>query len=99
MGVFRKKTVAGMDGIHVRDLGGADDAVNAQITFRGRGFADANGLVGHLHVHGIGIHLRINGHGADVQFFASADDPDGDFAAVGDQDFFKHGLSVKDKQD
>jgi len=48
-----------------------------------------------LNVHGIGIRLRINGDGTDVQFFASADDPNGDFTAIGDQDFFEHGLSVK----
>ena len=95
MRVLRKKTVAGMNRVHVRDFRRADDAVNAQITFRRRRFADANGFVGQLHVHGIGIRLRINGHGADVQFLAGADDPNGDFAAIGDQNFFKHGLSVK----
>ena len=46
MGVFRKKTVAGMDGVHVGDFRRADDAVNAQVTFAGWGFADADGLVG-----------------------------------------------------
>jgi hypothetical protein len=46
-------------------------------------------------VHGIGVHLRIDRDGADVQFFAGADDADGDFPAIGDQNFFKHGLSVK----
>ena len=51
-----------------------------------------------LDVHGIGVHLRINRHGADVQFLAGADDADGNFSAIGDQNFFKHGLSVKCKQ-
>ena len=37
--------------------GGAYDAINAEIAFVGRSFADANGLVGQLHVHGIGIGL------------------------------------------
>ena len=95
MRIFRKKTVAGMNRVHIRDLRCADDAVNAQITFRRRRFANANGLIGQLHVHGIGIRFRINGHRADVQFFASADDPNGYLAAIGDQNFFKHGLSVK----
>jgi len=84
-----------MNGVDVGHFGGADDAVNPQITVRCRSLADANGLVGQLNVHGIGVRLRINGDGADVQFLASADDPNGDFTAIGDQDFFKHGLSVK----
>ena len=46
-----------------------------------------------LDVHGICVHLRINRHRANVQLFAGADDADRDLPAVGDQNFFKHGLS------
>ena len=45
-----------------------------------------------LDVHGIGIRFRINRDRADIQFLAGADDADGDFSAIGDQNFFKHGL-------
>jgi hypothetical protein len=55
------------------------------------GFADANGLIGQLHVHAVGIRLGINRYGADIQFFAGANDAHRDLAAVGYQDFFKHG--------
>ena len=89
--VLGKKSVAGMDGIHVGDLCCADDAVNAQITFRRRRLADANRLVRHLHVHRVGVRFRINRHGADVQLLAGANDPNRDFTAIGDQNFFKHG--------
>src|SRR5262245_5243613 len=42
MGVLGKKPVAGVNGVNVRDLGGTDDAVDAEVAFvRGR-FADAN---------------------------------------------------------
>ena len=95
MGVLGKKTVAGMDGVDVGDFRRADDAVDAEVAFVAGGFADADGFVGQLDVHGIGVRLRINRDGADVQFLAGADDADGDFSAVGDQNFFKHGLSVK----
>ena len=80
-----------MNGIHVGDFRRADDAVNAQIAFGGGRLADANGLVGHLDVHGIGVDFRIDRDGADIQFLAGADDADGDFSAIGDQNFFKHG--------
>jgi hypothetical protein len=42
-------------------------------------------------VHGIDIGLRVNGDGFDIEFFAGADDAEGDFTTVGDEDFFKHG--------
>jgi len=67
-----------MNRVHVRDFRRADDAVNPQITVRRGGLADANGFIGQLNVHGIGVRFRINGDGADVQFFAGADDPNGD---------------------
>jgi hypothetical protein len=40
------------------------------------------------------VHFGEHGHRADAQLAAGADDADGDFAAVGDQDFFEHGLSI-----
>ncbi len=90
-----KEAVAGMDGIHVGDFGGADDAVNAQVAFAAGAFADADGFVGQLDVHGVGVRLGIDGDGADVEFLAGADDADGNFPAVGYQNFFKHAVSGK----
>ena len=92
MGVLRQEPVAGVDGIHVGDLRGADDAVDPQVALAGGRFADADGFVGHLHVHRVGVRLGIDRHRADVQFLAGADDADGDFAAVGYQDFLKHAV-------
>ena len=90
MRVLRKETVAGMDGVHVGDFRRADDAVDAQIAFVGGGFADADGFIGELDVHGVAVRLGINGHRADIQFLAGANDAHGDFSAVGYQNFFEH---------
>jgi hypothetical protein len=76
-----------MDGVDIGNFGGADDAVDAQVAFAAGGLADADGFVGHLDVHGIGVHLRIDRDRADVQLLAGADDADGDFAAIGNQNF------------
>jgi hypothetical protein len=97
MGVFGKKSIAGMDRVHIRDFRRADNTINAKITFTGRSFADADGFVRELDVHGVGVGFRINRDGADVQFFAGADDPNGNFAAIGYQNFLKHG-SETDKR-
>ncbi len=97
MRVLGQKTVTRMNRIHIRDFSRADDPVNAQVTFRRRRAADANGFIGHLHVHRVGIHFGINGHRPDIQFLAGANNPNGDFTAIGDQNFLKHGFSVKVK--
>ncbi len=92
MGVLGQEPVAGVDGIDIRDLGRADDAVNAQVTLVAGGLADTDRFIRKLHVHRVGIHVRIDRHRADVQLLASADDADGNFSAIGYQDFFKHGI-------
>ena len=90
VGVLRQEPVAAVDGIDIGDFRGADDAVDAQVTIVAGRFADANGLVRQLHVHGIGVRFGIDGHRPDVQFFAGADDANGDFASIRYQNFLKH---------
>jgi hypothetical protein len=41
-------------------------------------------------MHGIGIGGGMNGNGANAHFAASAMDTKRNFAAIGNQDFFKH---------
>ena len=94
VGVLGEEAVAGVNGVDVGDLGCADDAVDAQVTFVAGGAADADRLVGHLCVHGIRIRLRVHGHGSDVEFLAGADDTNGDLPAVGYQYFFKHAVEL-----
>ena len=53
--------------------------------------ADADGLIGELDVHGVDVRLGIDGDGFDIEFLAGADDAEGDFTAVGDEDFAEHG--------
>ena len=48
--IFSQKSVTGMDGIDVCDLGRTDDPINFQITFASGCGADANRLVGELHM-------------------------------------------------
>ena len=40
------------------------------------------------------VGLGIDGDGLDPEFFAGSDDPEGDFAAIGDEDFLEHCLTV-----
>ena len=51
---------------------------------------DADCLVGEQYVLGIEIGGRVHRDGLDVQFTASAQDPQRDLASIGDDDFFDH---------
>ena len=101
-GVFRKEAVAGVDGIRAGDLGSGDDAVDLKVGLLAGGGADADGFVGELDVHGIDVGLGVDGDGFDIQLAAGADDAEGDFAAIGDQDAFEHeedlGLGIVDRR-
>ena len=91
--VLGEKSVAGMDRIHVADFRRAHDAVDLQITIGARRRADADRFVGQLDVQRIDIRLGINRQRPDAEFLAGADDAQGDFAAVCDQDFLEHCLT------
>jgi len=54
---------------------------------------DQNGLIGHFDVERVAIGLRIDGNRLDPHAAGSLDDPAGDFAAIGDQNSFEHGLA------
>ena len=90
VGVLRQKTVAGMDGLDVADFGGADDAVDFQITVGGFRRADAICFVGQIEIARTAIGFAEDGHGFDAQFAAGADDPQRNFAPIGHQNAFEH---------
>ena len=59
-------------------------------SLRGRR-ADADGLVGQLDVARVLVGLRVHGDRLDAHLAGGLDDPAGDLAPVGDQDFLEHG--------
>src|SRR5579883_557105 len=90
MGVLSQETVTGMDSVYISNLGGADDAVDSQVTFASGSAANANRFVRQLNVHRIRVGLGIDGHCANVQLFAGSDNPYSDLASVCYQHFLEH---------
>ncbi len=89
-GVFRQEAIAGMDGVGAGDLAGGEQGRNVEIGVARRRRADAHQFVGQLHMHGFGVGGRMDGDGGDSQLLRRAQDAEGDFAAIGDKDFFEH---------
>ena len=90
IGVFGEETVAGMNRVHVGNFRGADHLRNVQVAFAAARRTDANGLIGEPHVQRVAVRFRIDGDGANAEFLAGAQDAQGDFAAIGDQNFSEH---------
>src|ERR1035438_9558247 len=92
--VLRQEAVPWMDGVDIGDLGRAYDPVGPQVAVRAAGAADAYRLVGELHVERLDIRLGIDRERLDAELAACADDSQGDFTAVGDEDFLDHRVDV-----
>ena len=88
--VLGEKAVAGVNGLGVRDFGGADDGRDVQVARCRRRRPDADRLVGQLYILGFSIRFRVHHHRADPHLAAGALNAKCDLAAVGDQDLFEH---------
>ena len=86
-----EEAVAGMDRLGVGDLGGRDDRRHVEVALRRRRRADADRLVGQLHVLGVAVGLGVDDDRLDAHLAAGALDAQRDLAAIGDQDLLEHG--------
>ncbi len=94
IGVLREEAVTRVDGNGTRDLGGGYDRRHIEVGFTAGRLADADGFVGQEHMFELPIGGGVNGHCLDPELFASAQDPQGNFTAVGDDYFVQHGWQL-----
>ena len=85
-----EEAVAGMNGLGPRLPAGRDDLLDHQIGFGGGRRPDQDSLVGHLHMQGIPVRVRIDGDRLDAHALGGLDDPAGDLATVGNQNLVEH---------
>ena len=90
--VLGEEAVAGMDGVAAGGLRHGQQRAHVQIALRRRSRADADRLRRQLHVHGLRVRRGIDGDGLHAQLPAGAQNPQRDFAPVGDQHAPQHGL-------
>ena len=77
-----------MNGIGAGILGGGDDLVDDQVAFPRRGRAQTDRLIRFTHMGQGGVGLGVDRHGGNSLLVAGADNTPGNFATVGDQEFF-----------
>jgi hypothetical protein len=96
VGILGQKAVARMDGIRAGDLRRADDHAEVEIAFRRLRRTDTDCLVGELHVLLVAVGLGVDSDRFEAELTAGAQHPQGDLAAIGDQDLFEHRGSTRD---
>ena len=97
IGILGEESVAGVNRISANFLGEGDDAIDIEIgANRFAGFAEQVGFVGFEAMKGEAIFVGVDRDGANAEFMRGAEDANGDFAAVGDEEFFDgwHGYVV-----
>ena len=88
--LLRQEPVAGVHGVGRTLLGGSEQGGDRQVGLGGRGRADPYRHVGGTDVGGGAVGVRVDGDGAQSEAARGADDPQGDLAAVGDQEGSDH---------
>ena len=79
-----------MDRVGAGDLRGGDDAGDPQVGQPAGGGADADVVVGEADVERLPVRLAVHRHRLDAQLAARPYHPEGDLAAIGDQDLLEH---------
>ena len=85
--VFRQEAVPRVDRVHPAGGGSGEDVGDVEIALAAQGVAHADRLIGQLDVKCVFVDRAVDGHRGDAEFAAAAQNPEGDFAAVGDQHF------------
>src|ERR1700674_4681452 len=83
VGVFGEESVSRVDGIYIRDFGGADYLGDVQITLAAPRRPDADCLVRKPDVKRVTVRFGIDRNRRYAQFLAGADNPQGDLPAIG----------------
>ena len=90
IGIFAEESVARMYGFGAVFAGRVEDAVHTQIAFARERWADVFSLIGHAHVLGRAVGIRIDRHRSDAHLARGAHDANGNLAAIGNQDLAEH---------
>ena len=89
-GVLREEAVTRVNRLRARNFGRRNDARDVEIAVTGGRFADAHVFVREANVKRFSIGFGVNGDSLDAQLMTRANDTEGDFATIGDEDFFEH---------
>ncbi len=79
-----------MDGFRAANFGDTQNLADVEVRLGRSGRSDVVGLVGLTHVQRSAIDIGVDRDRADAHLAAGTNHAHGNFAAIGDQDFFEH---------
>ena len=85
--IFGQKAIAGVDGVTVVVSCSSQNQIAPQVGGTGRDGTEVDGLVSQGGMKGVGVGIGVDSNGSNAHLLAGADDADGDFATVGDENF------------
>jgi hypothetical protein len=92
--VLGEEAIARMHGLGAGPPGGCDQLVDDEIALDRRSRADRHRLIGEQDVEGLAVDLGEDRDGGNPKLAAGPDDPDGDLAAIRDEDLPERGAHV-----
>ena len=90
VGALGEESIAGMDGVGLREGGCFHDRLHREIALRRRSGPNAHRPICHAHVQRAGVRVGVDRHALEPRLAAGAGDADRDFAAIGDEDATDH---------
>src|SRR5215831_9006976 len=87
---LRQETITGVNRVGAGHLGRADDGGDVEIAVGAPRRADADVFVRKLDVERVFVGLGVHRDGLDAELLARIDDAESHFAAIRDENFFKH---------
>ena len=88
LGILREEAVAGVDAVDAMGLGQGHDPFDVEVgADRFAGAAHHVGLVGLEAVQREAVFMSVDRDGANAEFVCRSEHPDGDLAAIGDEQF------------
>src|SRR5437667_8388940 len=94
IGVLGKQAVAGVNRIHVGNFGRTYHCRNIKIALGKLRRPNADRFIGKTNVQRIPVSVAVNGDRADAKLLAGTNDPQCNFASIGNQDLFEHEYSA-----
>src|SRR5439155_11136958 len=92
--ILRQKAIAGMDRIRRRRACGFEELRDRQVAVDRRRWSEPHRTIGGDDMRQAGIRIGIDRDGFDSKLAAGARDPNGNFAAISDEEPFDHALSL-----
>ena len=92
LGTLGQEAVARVNRVRLGGFGGGDDSIDPQVGIKWSRWPDADSMVGLIQPWAVTIGFRVHADGLEPELAGCADDPQSNFASVGDENSREHAV-------